>query len=112
MKKKTEKRDLSDGLRRGYDFSQLKEGVRGKYAARYDEEEETLAAIDQGIRDAKAGRKELASSVGAFGAIGRLRRGRKTLRHLAQAFAQGLANAFEYVGAGFTKLFFCCSGNS
>jgi len=35
MKKKTEKRDRSDGLRREYDFSQLKEGVRGKYAARY-----------------------------------------------------------------------------
>jgi hypothetical protein len=35
MKKKTEKRDRSDGLRREYDFSQLKHGVRGKYAARY-----------------------------------------------------------------------------
>jgi hypothetical protein len=35
MKKKTEKRDRSDGLRREYDFSQLKGGVRGKYAARY-----------------------------------------------------------------------------
>jgi hypothetical protein len=34
-KKKTEKRDRSDGLRREYDFSQLKGEVRGKYAARY-----------------------------------------------------------------------------
>jgi hypothetical protein len=56
MKKKTKKRERSDGLRREYDFSQLKEGVRGKYAARYDEDEETLAAIDEGLRDAKAGR--------------------------------------------------------
>ena len=56
MKKKTEKRDRSDGLRREYDLSQLKEGVRGKYAARYCEDEKTLAAIDEGIRDAKAGR--------------------------------------------------------
>lgn len=35
MKKKTEKRDRSDGLRREYDFSRLKGGVRGKYTARY-----------------------------------------------------------------------------
>ena len=33
MKKKTEKQ--ADGLRREYDLSKLKGGVRGKYAARY-----------------------------------------------------------------------------
>ena len=32
---KTQKRDRSDGLRPEYDFSQLKYGVRAKYAARY-----------------------------------------------------------------------------
>jgi len=35
MKKKTEQRYRSDGLRPEYDFSKLKGGVRGKYAARY-----------------------------------------------------------------------------
>jgi hypothetical protein len=35
MKKKPEKKDRNDGLRREYDFSRLKEGIRGKYAARY-----------------------------------------------------------------------------
>jgi hypothetical protein len=35
MKKKTEKRKRKDELRREYDLSKLKGGVRGKYAARY-----------------------------------------------------------------------------
>jgi hypothetical protein len=35
MKKRTEKRKLRDELRREYDLSKLKGGVRGKYAARY-----------------------------------------------------------------------------
>ena len=35
MKKKTEKRERRDVLRREYDPSKLKAGVRGKYAARY-----------------------------------------------------------------------------
>jgi hypothetical protein len=35
MKKKTEKRERRDGLRREYDLSKLKGGVRGKYIARY-----------------------------------------------------------------------------
>jgi hypothetical protein len=35
MKKATEKREMGDGLRREYDLSNLKGGVRGKYAARY-----------------------------------------------------------------------------
>ena len=35
MKKRTEKRELRDELRREYDFSKLKGGVRGKYVARY-----------------------------------------------------------------------------
>lgn len=35
MKKKTEKRERRDELRREYDLSKLKGGVRGKYAARY-----------------------------------------------------------------------------
>ncbi|PYU10017.1 MAG: hypothetical protein DMG37_21665 [Acidobacteria bacterium] len=35
MKKKTEKRQRSNGLRPEYDLSQLKSGVRGKYYARY-----------------------------------------------------------------------------
>ncbi|MGH9743179.1 MAG: BrnT family toxin [Candidatus Acidiferrum sp.] len=35
MKKKTEKRERKDELRREYDLSELKGGVRGKYAARY-----------------------------------------------------------------------------
>jgi len=35
MKKKTEKRKVRNGLRREYDLSALKGGVRGKYAARY-----------------------------------------------------------------------------
>jgi hypothetical protein len=35
MKKRTEKRKLPDELRREYDLSKLKGGVRGKYAARY-----------------------------------------------------------------------------
>jgi len=34
MKKKTERRKLTDELRREYDLSKLK-GVRGKYAMRY-----------------------------------------------------------------------------
>ena len=36
MKKKTEKRKVRNGLRREYDLSALKGGVRGKYAARYE----------------------------------------------------------------------------
>ncbi len=35
MKKRTEKRERRDGLRREYDLSKLKGGVRGKYIARY-----------------------------------------------------------------------------
>ena len=35
MKKKTEKREPRDELRREYDLSKLKGGVRGKYIARY-----------------------------------------------------------------------------
>ena len=35
MKKRTERRKLTDELRREYDLSKLKGGVRGKYAARY-----------------------------------------------------------------------------
>lgn len=36
MNKKIEKRKLRDELRREYDLSKLKGGVRGKYAARYN----------------------------------------------------------------------------
>jgi hypothetical protein len=35
MKKRTEKRRVRDELRREYDLSKLKDGVRGKYTARY-----------------------------------------------------------------------------
>jgi hypothetical protein len=35
MKKKAEKGKVRDELRREYDLSKLKGGVRGKYAARY-----------------------------------------------------------------------------
>lgn len=35
MKKKTDKRERQDELRREYDLSKLQGGVRGKYAARY-----------------------------------------------------------------------------
>jgi len=35
MKKKTEKRARRDELRREYDLSKLKGGVRGKYLSRY-----------------------------------------------------------------------------
>ncbi len=35
MKKKPEKRERRDELRREYDFSKLKGGVRGKYFERY-----------------------------------------------------------------------------
>ena len=35
MKKRTEKRPVHDELRREYDLSELKGGVRGKYTARY-----------------------------------------------------------------------------
>jgi hypothetical protein len=35
MKKKTEKKTAADELRSEYDFSKLKDGVRGKYIARY-----------------------------------------------------------------------------
>jgi hypothetical protein len=35
MKKKTEKRERRGELRREYDLSKLKGGVRGKYIARY-----------------------------------------------------------------------------
>jgi hypothetical protein len=35
MKKRTEKRERRDELRREYDLSKLKGGVRGKYVARY-----------------------------------------------------------------------------
>ena len=35
MKKKTEKRERRDELRREYAVSELKGGVRGKYTARY-----------------------------------------------------------------------------
>ena len=36
MNKKTEKRKLRDELRREYDLSKLKGGIRGKYTARYN----------------------------------------------------------------------------
>ena len=35
MKKRSERRKLPDELRREYDLSKLKGGVRGKYATRY-----------------------------------------------------------------------------
>ena len=35
MKKKTDKRERRDELRREYDLSRLKGGVRGKYISRY-----------------------------------------------------------------------------
>jgi hypothetical protein len=35
MKKRIERRDRRDGLGQEYDLSKLKDGVRGKYAARY-----------------------------------------------------------------------------
>ena len=35
MKKKTEKQTAGDELRREYDLSELKGGVRGKYVARF-----------------------------------------------------------------------------
>jgi hypothetical protein len=35
MNKKTEKRKVRDELRREYNLSKLKRGVRGKYAVRY-----------------------------------------------------------------------------
>jgi hypothetical protein len=35
MKKRSEKRTATDDLRREYELSELKGGVRGKYAARY-----------------------------------------------------------------------------
>src|SRR5712692_9050676 len=35
MKKKTEKRERRDELRREYDLSKLKGGIRGKYTARF-----------------------------------------------------------------------------
>jgi hypothetical protein len=35
MKKKAERQEANDQLRREYDLSELKGGVRGKYAARY-----------------------------------------------------------------------------
>jgi hypothetical protein len=35
MKKETEKRKVRNELRRDYDLSALRGGVRGKYAARY-----------------------------------------------------------------------------
>ena len=36
MKKKTKKQGVADDLRPEYDFSALKNGVRGKYAARFN----------------------------------------------------------------------------
>jgi hypothetical protein len=35
MKKKTDRPESRDGLRREYDLSKLKGGVRGKHTARY-----------------------------------------------------------------------------
>jgi len=35
MKKRTERRKPADDLRREYDLSKLRGGIRGKYAARY-----------------------------------------------------------------------------
>src|SRR5277367_154011 len=35
MKKRTERQERRNGLRKEYDLSKLKGGVRGKYAARY-----------------------------------------------------------------------------
>ena len=39
LKKKTEKRERRDELRREYDLSKLKGGVRGKYVARFEQEQ-------------------------------------------------------------------------
>jgi hypothetical protein len=36
MRKRIERRKLTDELRREYDLSKLKGGVRGKYATRYE----------------------------------------------------------------------------
>jgi hypothetical protein len=36
MKRKPKKRKAADELRKEYDLSKLKGGVRGKYAARYN----------------------------------------------------------------------------
>jgi len=35
MKKRTKERELRDELRREYDLSKLKSGIRGKYTSRY-----------------------------------------------------------------------------
>ncbi len=35
MKKRTEKREMKDELRREYDLTKLKGGIRGKYVTRY-----------------------------------------------------------------------------
>jgi hypothetical protein len=35
MKKRTEKQEMKDELRREYDLTNLKGGIRGKYVARY-----------------------------------------------------------------------------
>jgi hypothetical protein len=35
MKKRAEKREMKDELRREYDLTKLKGGIRGKYVARY-----------------------------------------------------------------------------
>lgn len=35
MEKRTERRKLTNELRREYDLSKLKDGIRGKYATRY-----------------------------------------------------------------------------
>ena len=39
MKKKTEKRERGNELRGEYDLSKLKGGVRGKYVARFEQEQ-------------------------------------------------------------------------
>jgi len=45
MKKKNEKRSLKEELRREYDLSKLKGGVRGKYLARYRAGNNPCAAV-------------------------------------------------------------------
>ena len=75
MKKKAERQKGNDPLRREYDLSELKGGVRGKYAARYrrgtnlvllspdvakffPDEKSVNAALRTLIRSAKAPTKE------------------------------------------------------
>src|SRR5258706_12747464 len=54
----------------------------------------------------------LASGVGAFRARRRFRRRRKILRHLLQAFTEGLSHTIEDLGARLAKFFFRGRGDS